>query len=66
MAKNSDKSSVWAATPGKHDEAQEARWRAEDDLRTIERYKEIEKDKGRYSMAKKMAKEKIEKLKGLC
>lgn len=44
-------------------EAREDKWRAEDDLRTLQRAKEIEKDKARMSAAKNVAKEQMKILK---
>jgi hypothetical protein len=41
----------------------EKRYMAEDDLRTLERADEIRRDRGRMSMCKKVAREKISSLK---
>ena len=39
--------------------AQEKKWQAEDDLRTLQRAAEIRKDKGRLAAARKCAKEQM-------
>ena len=43
--------------------ASERDWQAEDDLRTLQRAIEIEKDPKRYAAAKKLAKEKLAEIK---
>lgn len=50
------KSSTNCGGPG---EAERRRWQAEEDLRTLMRAKEIEKDKGRLAAARKLAKEQL-------
>jgi hypothetical protein len=42
------------------------KWRAEDDLRTLQRAKEIENDKARMQAAKSIAKEQMNNLKRIC
>ena len=42
------------------------KWRAEDDLRTLQRAKEIENDKARMQAAKNIAKEQMSNLKKIC
>ena len=42
------------------------KWRAEDDLRALQRAKEIESDKSRMKAAKAIAKEQMSNLKKLC
>lgn len=46
--------------PSKADVDRDARYRAEDDLRMLQRAEEIRGDKGRMSMAKSVAKEQME------
>lgn len=48
-----------AVTIGGYDDA---KWRAEDDMRTLARAKEIEADRKRMMAAQKMAKEKMSEL----
>lgn len=43
-----------------------AKYRAEDDLRTLERAREIEKDKSRMRMVKQIASNKIKTMKEIC
>lgn len=43
--------------------AEEAKWRAEDDLRTLMAAKEIQKDKARMAAVRKVAREKLATLK---
>lgn len=50
------------ATPAAMSE--DARWRAEDDLRTYERWCQIKKDSKRLSAMKRLAKEKLAELQG--
>lgn len=45
--------------------ADEKRWQAEDDMRTLIRAKEIKADKARLKRALKMADEQLKELKGL-
>ena len=42
--------------------ADEAKWRAEDDLRTLARAEEVRRDPKRLAAAKKMAREKLAEL----
>ena len=42
------------------------KWRAEDDLRTLQRAKEIENDKARMQAAKNIAKEQMQALSKVC
>ena len=42
------------------------KWRAEDDLRTLQRAKEIKNDKARMQAAKNIAKEQMSNLKKIC
>ena len=55
---------LWA-TPTQSD-AIDKKYRAEDDLRTLERAKEIERDKERVRMVKALAKEKINSMQKIC
>jgi len=48
------------------DKAREKRWRAEEDIRTIQRAEEIKKDKSRVAEMKKVANEQIKDLKKVC
>lgn len=48
-----------ATTPSKDYKAQEDKWRAEEDLRTLTRAEEIQRDRGRMSAAKSHAREQI-------
>lgn len=51
-----------AATPGKmtrSQKAQELKWRAEEDLRTMQRAEEIKSDKGRIAAMKRCAEEQL-------
>lgn len=48
------------------DKDREKRWRAEEDIRTIQRAEEIKKDKSRVSEMKKVANEQIKDLKKVC
>jgi len=45
---------------------EDMKWRAEDDLRALQRAKEIENDKSRMKAAKAIAKEQMNNLKKLC
>lgn len=45
---------------------EDTKWRAEDDLRALQRAKEIESDKTRMKAAKAIAKEQMSNLKKLC
>jgi hypothetical protein len=45
--------------PTKEDQERERRWRAEEDLRTLQRAREIEKDRSRVSACKSLAREQI-------
>jgi len=45
---------------------EDQKWRAEDDLRTLQRAKEIENDKARMQAAKNIAKEQMSNLKKIC
>ncbi len=45
---------------------EDTKWRAEDDLRALQRAKEIESDKSRMKAAKAIAKEQMNNLKKLC
>lgn len=49
--------------PTAEDKARERRYRAEDDIRTMQRADEIKKDKERVSAMKQLAKEQMEALK---
>lgn len=51
--------------PLTEDNARELRWRAEDDLRVLQRAKEIEQDKTRLSFAQQVAKEQVQALKSV-
>lgn len=53
-----------ASTPSIAKEDQ--KWRAEDDLRTLQRAKEIENDKARMQAAKNIAKEQKAALEKIC
>lgn len=44
-------------------EDREKKWQAEDDLRTLQRAKEVESDKARMKAAKALAQEKVNNLK---
>lgn len=46
--------------------AEDKKWRAEDDLRTLQRAKEIENDKARMQAAKGIAKSQMSALKDIC
>lgn len=48
------------------DKEREMKWRAEDDLRTIQRAEEVKSDKSRMNMVKTLAKEQTEALKKIC
>lgn len=62
-----DATGVWAgAKNDRSDMEQEKMWRAEDDMRHVERYKEIEKDKERMGMVKKLAAEKMKNMASIC
>lgn len=52
-------------SPSKYAE-EDKKWRAEDDLRTLQRAKEIENDKARMQAAKSIAKEQMNNLKKIC
>lgn len=52
--------------PTAEDKARERRYMAEDDIRTIQRAGEIEKDKDRMKAMKEVAKEQIASLKKVC
>lgn len=52
--------------PTAEDKAREKRWRAEEDIRTIQRAEEIKKDKSRVAEMKKVANEQIKDLKKVC
>jgi len=54
------KKATAAAAIGSHPD--EAKWRAEDDMRTLARAREIEADPKRLVAAKKMAREKLAEL----
>ncbi len=54
------------ANETKAHEANEKKWRAEDDLRTLQRAKEIENDKARMQAAKSIAKEQKAALEKIC
>ena len=43
-------------------DAEEKKWRAEDDLRTLTRAEEIKKDKSRMDAVRKLAKERLEEM----
>lgn len=45
---------------------EDQKWRAEDDLRTLQRAKEVENDKARMKAAKAIAKEQMQNLKKIC
>lgn len=45
---------------------EDKKWRAEDDLRTLQRAKEVENDKARMQAAKAIAKEQMQNLKKIC
>lgn len=45
---------------------EDQKWRAEDDLRTLQRAKEIENDKARMKAAKEIAKSQMNALKNIC
>ena len=46
----------------KSHEAQEKKWRAEDDLRTMKSYAELQRDKERMKAAKSLAKQQMKDL----
>ena len=48
------------------DKAREKKWRAEEDIRTVQRAEEIKRDKSRVAEMKKVAKEQINDLKKVC
>ena len=50
----------------KADEAREKRWRAEEDLRTLQRAQEISQDKERTKAAQMLAKEQKAALEKIC
>ena len=69
--KKSSKLSTMVDAPVKYvptaeDKAREKRWRAEEDIRTIQRAEEIKKDKSRVAEMKKVANEQIKDLKKVC
>lgn len=45
---------------------EDQKWRAEDDLRALQRAREIESDKSRMKAAKAIAKEQMQNLKKIC
>jgi len=45
---------------------EDQKWRAEDDLRALQRAREIENDKTRMKAAKAIAKEQMDNLKKIC
>lgn len=45
--------------------AEQKRWQAEDDLRTLQRAKEIESDRARVSAARKVANDQVKALNGI-
>jgi hypothetical protein len=45
---------------------EDRKWRARDDMRTLQQAKEIEADKARMQAVKSMAKEELAKLKKIC
>lgn len=45
---------------------EDRKWRAKDDMRTLQQAKEIEADKARMQAVKSMAKEELAKLKKIC
>lgn len=51
-----------AYRPSAEDKAREMRYRAEDDLRTLQRAEEVRKDRGRLGMAQRVAKEQVKAL----
>lgn len=53
------KKSTAAAPVGMYDDA---KWRAEDDMRTLARAEEVKRDPKRLAAAKKMAREKLAEL----
>lgn len=61
----SDMPSKVTAADKEHKE-HEMKWRAEDDLRTIQRAEEVKSDKSRMNMVKTLAKEQTEALKKIC
>ncbi len=50
----------------KDNAAQEKKWRAEDDIRTMQRAEEIRKDKERMKAMKQMAKQQVKDLSKIC
>lgn len=52
--------------PSKEDIEREKKWRAEDDIRTLQRAEEIKRDKERMTMAKRVAKDQVQDLKKIC
>ena len=56
---------LWAGVAAVDSDADD-KYRAEDDLRTLQRAKEIERDKARLRSAKVMAKQKIKDMKDIC
>lgn len=61
MATSKTKSKATAVVGyGGPSKAEQMRWQDEDDLRTLMRAKEIEKDKSRLTAARKLAKEQLQ------
>lgn len=56
---------IWQGSSAESAE-REKRYQAEDDLRTMMKAKEIEKDKGRHGHMKKVAREKVAAMKDMC
>lgn len=56
MAKSKSAANYALAGPSK---SEQQRWQAEEDLRTLLRAKEIERDAGRLARARKLAKEQL-------
>lgn len=52
--------------PSAEDKAMEKKWKAEEDIRTMQRAEEIKKDKSRMAEMKKVAKEQMNNLKKVC
>ncbi len=52
--------------PSTIDKEREKKWRAEDDMRTMQQAEEIRKDKERMKNMKQMAKQKMAELKKIC
>lgn len=69
MAKNKlmgGKKVATVPTPSKEYAAEDARWRAEEDMRTLSRAEEIKADKARMKCVSDHAKKQVDTLKKFC